>query len=61
MSLRSEFEEAGVEYAARLDQQQEAERLAALKLEARHNDNAAAFATALEQAFTTPSDDTEEN
>ena len=51
MSLREEFVEAGIEYAKRLTDQREAERLAALAIEARHETNAAAFAAAFTHAL----------
>lgn len=52
MTLQSEFRESGEEYARRLDRQAEADRLAALIRETRHEDNATAFAAAIEAALT---------
>ena len=51
MSLQDEMTAAAQEYARRLETQREANRLAAIKLEVRHHDNATAFATAVEVAF----------
>jgi hypothetical protein len=51
MTLRSDFQAAGEEYAHRLDERAEAERLAALQLEARRTGNAAAFAEAVAATF----------
>ncbi len=51
MSIKSDFEEAGREYARRLDRQAETDRLEALRLEARKHSNASAFASALQDAF----------
>ncbi len=51
MSIQDEFKAAGEEYARRLDRQAEADRLDALRLEARKHSNASAFAAALQDAF----------
>ncbi|HXH78175.1 hypothetical protein [Nocardioides sp.] len=51
MSIQSEFEAAGQEYARRIEKQQQTDRLEALRLEARKHGNASAFAAALEDAF----------
>jgi len=51
MTLQSDFEAAGLEYARRLTEQREAERLAVLATETRHSDNATAFAEAFGAAL----------
>jgi hypothetical protein len=51
MTLRHEFQAASEEYARTLDEWAEAERLAALRLEARRAGNAQAFADALASTF----------
>lgn len=51
MSIQQEMEAAAQEYARRLEQQREADRLEALRLEAREHGNASAFAEAVEAAF----------
>ena len=60
MTFQDEFREAAEEYARRLDEKAETERLAALILEARRADNAGAFAQAIESGFTTHHDDKQE-
>lgn len=57
MSIRSEFHDAGIEYARRLDEQRESDRHAALAREGQHESNATAFAAAFAAALTN-SDDT---
>lgn len=51
MSIQDEFQAAGEEYARRLEKQQTEERLEALRIEARHHGNAAAFAQFVEASF----------
>ena len=51
MTLQSEFAEAGRVYAERLADRAEADRLTALLIEARHENNAAAFAAAITEAL----------
>ncbi|MFW5468907.1 hypothetical protein ACOCJ4_02550 [Knoellia sp. CPCC 206435] len=58
MTLQSDFEEAGRIYAQRLTEQAETERLAALRVGARRENNAAAFAAAITEHDT---DETEPN
>lgn len=48
MSIQEEFRTAAAEYARRLDQQREEERLTALRIEARRENNALAFTAAIE-------------
>lgn len=51
MSLQSDMQAAGAEYARRLEQTKQDERLEALRLEARKHSNGSAFAAAIEDAF----------
>lgn len=51
MSIQDDFAAAGQEYARRLEQQQEHDRLEALRLEARQHGNASAFASVMQEAF----------
>lgn len=51
MSLQDEMQQAAEEYARRLDQDCEAQRLAALRLEAQKHSNADAFAEFFEAAL----------
>ncbi|MGN7247100.1 hypothetical protein ACTHQ1_05115 [Janibacter anophelis] len=50
--LSAQFQAAGEEYARRLDETRERDRLAALALEARRESNAQAFADAVAPTFT---------
>lgn len=59
MSLQDDMNAAAQEYAKRLEKQREDERLAALKLEAQHYGNAAAFAQAFEDALAGTQHDTD--
>ena len=52
-NLRAQFQAAGEEYARRLDEARERDRLAALALEARRESNAHAFADSVAPTFET--------
>ena len=60
MSIQDDFQSAGIEYARRLDEQHERERLAALAVEARRASNAQAFAEAIQAATTPDSQETDQ-
>lgn len=60
MSIQSEFQAGAEEYARRLEERRETERLEALRLEARKQGNASAFAEFFEATLTQSDNDTDD-